>query len=87
MRERLREDVDYDGRYTVHGWPKIAVRIAGHVTRHVDEDGERELDPDWVNVVMIGDDRRHPVEVDELVKIDDDEFCSECGQVGCGWGH
>jgi hypothetical protein len=39
-----------------------------------------------VEVVMVGDDIVHHVDVDDLVKIEDDEYCSGCGQIGCGWG-
>lgn len=41
-------------------------------------------DTDWVVVVMVGDDREHVVEVDELTKIDEDDYCSGYGQIGCG---
>jgi hypothetical protein len=45
---------------------------------------ETETDYDRVRVVMVGDDRQHEVELADLTKINDDAFCSECGQVGCG---
>lgn len=40
-------------------------------------------DLDWVYAVMVGDDREHLVEVTELTKIADEDYCSSCGQVGC----
>lgn len=40
-------------------------------------------DLDWVIAVMVGDDREHLVEVGELTVIADEDYCHECGQIGC----
>jgi hypothetical protein len=40
-------------------------------------------DTETVRAVMVGDDREHLISVDDLTKIEDDEYCAECGQVGC----
>ena len=40
---------------------------------------------EMLRVVMVGDDKEHIVDPDELIKIDDDAYCSGCGQIGCGW--
>ena len=92
--------IDMDTRYRVEGWPQVAVWIKDYafdlkevITEDVDEDGEdifftdyeQVTDTSRVIVVMVGDDREHTVDVDELVKIDDDAYCSCCGQIGCGW--
>lgn len=37
----------------------------------------------FVIAVMVGDDREHTVDVADLTKINDDEYCGGCGQVGC----
>jgi hypothetical protein len=47
---------------------------------------EPQPDETRVIAVMVGDDRRHTFDADELVPISDNEFCSECGQIGCGHG-
>lgn len=39
-----------------------------------------------VRVRMVGDDAVHLVDLDDLEKIAEDEYCHECGQTGCGWG-
>lgn len=39
---------------------------------------------DMVEAVMVGDDRVHLIDVDDLVVITEDEFCHGCGQIGCG---
>jgi hypothetical protein len=47
---------------------------------------EEEADPDWVRVRMVGDDVIHVVEADSITELDEDAFCIECGQIGCGHG-
>lgn len=37
----------------------------------------------WVRVVMIGDDTVHDVEYTDLHLLDLDDYCHECGQIGC----
>jgi hypothetical protein len=66
------------------------------VTYLVEEDGVQweEEDPgmgEWVEdpesgqviAIMVGDDREHVVNVDDLTKLEEG-VCS-CGQIGCGW--
>ena len=36
-------------------------------------------------VIMVGDDYRHHTDRESLVAIGEDDFCSSCGQIGCGW--
>ena len=38
-----------------------------------------------VRAVMVGDDRVHLVDVDDLTVISDEDYCPGCGQTGCGW--
>jgi hypothetical protein len=33
---------------------------------------------------MVGDDRVHVVDVDDLTEISDEDYCPGCGQIGCG---
>lgn len=40
---------------------------------------------DSVIAVMVGDDRRHIVDKSDLTEIDEEDYCSDCGQIGCGW--
>lgn len=32
---------------------------------------------------MVGDDRKYTFDIDELTKISEDDYCPECGQIGC----
>ena len=46
--------------------------------------GEWEDDPDgqlWA--CMVGDDRLHPVDPEDLTEIADEDYCGGCGQLGC----
>lgn len=36
-----------------------------------------------VRAVMVGDDSVHTFGVDEIEPLADDEYCPECGQIGC----
>ncbi len=41
---------------------------------------------EWIKAVMIGDDREDSFHIDRLSPLTDDQFCRECGQIGCGHG-
>ena len=96
--------IDTDARYTVAGWPGVAVYVRGWEQRTEptmvlceNEDGEEWEEEDWsetetvddvggmIRVTMVGDDAVHLVDPDDLTEISDDDYCSGCGQVGCGW--
>lgn len=49
------------------------------------ESGEYDQveDRDNVIAVMIGDDRKHIVAVEDLTEINEEQFCHSCGQIGC----
>ena len=50
----------------------------------IETDIEEVFDNSRVIAVMVGDNREHEIDVDDLVKIDEDDFCGSCGQIGCG---
>ena len=80
--------LDLDAHYTVDGYSTgIAFYLLGYVKVR-DEDyewsGIEYEDRDRVRAVMVGDDRVHEVDVDDLTMIDEESFCRDCGQVGCG---
>lgn len=49
------------------------------------DEGEwvEDPNPSQVIVVMVGDDYRHTVDIEDLILLDDLDYCAECGQVGC----
>lgn len=91
--------IDFDARYTVDGYKGVAwwledhPLIAGECQGHDDLEEatfycwgdcvEPYRDTARVTAIMVGDDRRFIFDVDELTMIDDDDYCHECGQVGC----
>lgn len=79
-------EIDDDARYAVDGYDGVAFYVAGPETMP-DEDTEwsgYEVPTGRVLMVMVGDDRLHAVDPDELTKLDEDAYCSGCGQIGCG---
>ncbi len=74
------------GAYRVRGWGNgIAFYVRGWETEP-DEDTEWsgcENRTGMVVVTMIGDDRTHVVDQDDLTPLDRKDYCGECGQIGC----
>jgi hypothetical protein len=87
--------LDLSAHYSVESYPGIAFWLRGYATMEVEIeyhnggmwDYEIETSPDYDKViaVMVGDDREHIIDVDELTVIDDDAYCAGCGQISCGW--
>ena len=53
-----------------------------HEHASYDEDPEFER-TGRVVVVMIGDDKEHLVDPEDISPLDEDAYCHECGQIGC----
>ena len=80
--------------FAIKGYPKT---WEPDVYIVLDEDGyEQEVESDtgeWIEdrycgqviAVMVGDNREHLVDVDDLIPLDDDDYCHGCGQTGCNW--
>lgn len=87
--------LDFDARYRVESYPGVAFRLIGYneTTQVVESydpeidcwlyDELVEVDTSMVVAVMVGDNRKHIIDVDELSIITEDEYCSSCGQIGC----
>lgn len=74
--------------YSVKGYAGVAFTVLGWETKP-DEDTEwsgYEQRTGNVIAVMVGDDRQHSVDPDDLAPLAEDAFCRECGQIGCGHG-
>ena len=89
----MRHEINYEpddlhfsaDAYRVKGYGRIAWRVYGWETQP-DEDTEwsgYEIRTGNVVAVMIGDDRRFSFEESELQPIKREDFCGECGQIGC----
>ena len=89
--------LDLETRNRVKGWPAVAVYVAGweqvwEPEIYLDENGNEIEGSDGefvddvggrIRVVMVGDDREHLVDLDELEPLDDLDYCAQCGQIGC----
>lgn len=83
------EELNDSARYQVANQGAIAWRFAAaQVSVMYDEWGD-DVDQEltgMVWMVMIGDDRRWLFDPEDVSEIDDEDYCSGCGQIGCGWG-
>ena len=82
--------LNMDGRYIVAGYRGIAFYLTGWSQEIPACECEEwcECEPydsdSQVTAVMVGDDRTHVVDVDDLTEIEEDDYCHGCGQTGCG---
>lgn len=82
--------------FWLHGWAMETTQESW-VLACDDEDPDHEHDetcylydepelvpvPGRVRAVMVGDDREHIVDTDDLTEIPEDGYCAGCGQIGC----
>jgi hypothetical protein len=77
--------LDPDTKYRVQQYPGVAWWYTGDETK-ADEDTYwtgYEQPTGRVTMVMVGDDRKFAIDPDECTPLDDDDYCSGCGQIGC----
>ena len=89
-------ELDFDATYKVAGHGGVAWRIISYDTEQVliyegcefpfFVEYEEVVNTERVKCHMVGDDSVWTFDVSDLTKLDDEDYCSECGQVGCGWG-
>ena len=80
--------LNFEDRYAVAEYGGVAFYYDGPETKP-DEDTEWsgiENETGMVRMVMVGDDRVHIIDPDDVSVIADEDYCSGCGQIGCGWG-
>lgn len=85
------EPVDYQQGT---GTPFCTCEDTADYGRSIHESWEETGDGEWipdpsggiVRAVMVGDDRVHEVAISDLIPLADEDYCSGCGQMGCGWG-
>ena len=79
---------DFETTYTAAGWS------AGIAWRAFAFETDPDEDTEWTGIEnptgrvlahMVGDDRTFAFDPDDLEPIADEDYCSCCGQVGCGW--
>jgi len=84
----IERNIDFDAHYKVKGYKGISFYLLGWKADEVENEEfeDIELSPDYSTViaVMVGDDRKHDVDIDDLELLAEDGFCRSCGQIGCG---
>jgi hypothetical protein len=81
--------IDFDKRYRHPDYPGVAWYIEGY---RMDRDADYEWsgieteDVTQVRAVMVGDDRTFLFDTEDMIALSDDEYCPECGQIGCKGG-
>ncbi len=87
MRRRPNYETDeqFEGAFTVAGYGGIAWHVLGWETEP-DEDTEwsgYEVRTGQIVAMMIGDDRKFVFDRDEITPLQREDYCGECGQIGC----
>ena len=78
--------LDFSARYQWSRFKGIAFYLVGYKQVPTEEYGEFDEDREIVIGVMVGDDFKHEIPVEELTEISEGGFCLECGQIGCMHG-
>lgn len=74
----------FDGMRTERVW--IEMFDDSDVENVIDYgDWEEQESEDVGAFHMVGDDRTWYFDISDAAPLDDEEFCSGCGQIGCGW--
>jgi hypothetical protein len=79
-------DIDFSKKYRVNGYGGIAFYLTGYeMIKDEDYEWSGIEHTNWsrVEAIMVGDDRIHYVDIEDLTVLDDDDYCPECGQIGC----
>lgn len=74
--------------YRVKGAGAVAWWVYGWETQPNEETEWSGFEERTGNVVccMVGDDRRVALDPDDLIPLDEGDYCGGCGQIGCGCG-
>lgn len=75
--------------YVVDGYRGVAWYRIGDGKTYCEDHEEMDHcdpDPESSDMVMVGDDRVFNFETSEITPVPDDDFCHECGQIGCKVG-
>lgn len=85
--EEIQTHASQGGRFIVQGMPKVAWRYIGEQVDRIFvwEDQDYEQQPTgMVRMVMVGDDQPHVHDPIDVIAINREDYCAECGQIGCG---
>lgn len=82
-------DFDFSRAYRADGYSEGIAWRATHWETVPDEDTEwsgYEVPTGRLVAHMVGDDWKFTFDPEDLTPLEDDEYCSCCGQIGCAWG-
>jgi hypothetical protein len=74
--------VDYATEWTEESWTYIG-GDRDDENNYLYNRPEEIEDRNYMVCYMVGDDRKFVFGIDQLTKLEEDEYCSECGQIGC----
>ena len=83
------DSFNFEPAYTAQGWSSgIAWRVYAYETEPTEETiwSGYEEHTGRVLAHMVGDDRTYAFDPEDLAPLNDHDYCSCCGQVGCMWG-
>lgn len=73
----------YDTEWTQEEWIYCGEGDEDDEANYLYNEPEEIENTDRVRAVMVGDDRVFTFDLDELTPIADEDYCHECGQIGC----
>ena len=78
---------EYPGAVRIEGYKGVSCYILGAET---EPDGDTEWSGYEVRTgrlvaVMVGDDHKFTCDPEDISPLSREEYCGECGQIGCGW--
>lgn len=78
--------IDAETRFAVKGWSGVAFRVISRALHCVEGEWVEDPESHQVVVVMVGDDHRYVVDEADLTPLAEEDYCPECGQIGCTGG-
>lgn len=72
--------VGYKKEWTEEWYEDVGTQSMSDYIYHEPEEIE---DRTKVIAIMVGDDREFTFDIEDLIKLDDEDYCHECGQIGC----
>jgi len=64
------DELQVGSNVRVEGWRGVAFWV-------------KEVQDETAKVVMVGDDQIHTVHIEDCTPLAEEDFCAECGQIGC----
>lgn len=80
-------NINLQGRFSVAGWASgIAWYLLGYEMlqdKDYEWSGIETENREYVRAIMVGDDREFTIPTSDITEIEEEDYCPECGQIGC----